>query len=105
MRSLLVRLWNEDQGAIIASEFLFVVTILVIGIIVGLANIRDAVNTELSELANAILALSQGYSISGQEGCCSATDGSEAIDTPGLVPDTLCTPPAIPSVIDVLPCN
>jgi Flp pilus assembly pilin Flp len=105
MKQLFARLWNEDEGAIIASEFLFVVTIIVIGIIVGLAAIRDAVNTELSELANALLALSQGYSISGQEGCCSATDGSEAIDTPGLVPDPLCTPPFIPSVIDVLPCN
>jgi Flp pilus assembly pilin Flp len=105
MQKLLTRLWRDDAGAIIASEFLFVVTILVIGIIVGLANVRDAVVTELSELANALLALSQGYSISGQEGCCSATDGSEAIDTPALVPDPTCTPPAIPSVIDNLPCN
>jgi len=105
MQKLLFRLWRDDAGAIIASEFLFVVTILVIGIIVGLASVRDAVVTELSELANALLALSQGYSISGQEGCCSATDGSEAIDTPALVPDPTCIPPAIPSVIDNLPCN
>jgi hypothetical protein len=102
---VLLKLWKDDCGALIASEFLFVATILVIGIIVGLASVRDAVNTELAELANAILALSQGYSISGQQGCCSETDGSQAIDTPGLVPDPLCTPPAIPSVIDVLPCN
>jgi len=105
MKQLFARLWKDDAGAIIASEFLFVVTILVIGIIVGLANVRDAVVTELSELANALLALSQGYSISGQEGCCSMTDGSEAIDTPALVPDPICIPPAIPSVIDNLPCN
>ena len=105
MKKMLASLWSDDRGALIASEFLFVATILVIGIIVGLASVRDAVNTELSELANAILALSQGYSISGQEGCCSATDGSQAIDTPALVPDPLCTPPAIPSVIDNLPCN
>ena len=31
--------------------------------------------------------------------------GSKAIDTPGLVPEVLCTPPAIPSVIDQLPCD
>ena len=105
MKGLLKRFWMDDQGALIASEWLFVATILVIGIIVGLASVRDAVVTELAEFANALLALSQGYSISGMEGCCSATDGSEAIDTPGLVPEPICTPPAIPSVIDVLPCN
>jgi Flp pilus assembly pilin Flp len=104
-KTLVQRLWNDDDGALIAIEFLFVATILIIGIIVGLAAIRDAVNTELTELGNAILALSQGYIIQGQVGCCASTDGSQAIDTPGLLPDPLCVPPAIPSVIDVIPCN
>jgi hypothetical protein len=98
-------LWYDDRGALIASEFLFVATILVIGIIVGLSAVRSAVNTELSELANAILALSQGYSISGMEGCCAAVDGSQAIDSPSLVDPLACTEPAIPSVIDLVPCN
>jgi Flp pilus assembly pilin Flp len=105
MSQMLKKLWSDDQGALIAMEFLFVATILVIGIIAGLSSVRSAVNVELSELANAILALSQGYSISGQQGCCASTDGSQAIDTPGLVPEVLCVPPAIPSVIDLTPCN
>jgi len=99
------RLWNDDAGALIASEFLFVATILVIGIIVGLSSVRVAVVAELAEFANAILALSQGYSLSGIIGCCAETDGSQAIDTPGLVIPPTCTPPAIPSLIDVIPCN
>src|SRR3954462_12928000 len=99
MTKLLVSMWSDDRGALIASEFLFVATILVIGIIVGLASVRDAVNTELSERANSILALSQGYSTRGQEGCGSGTAGSQAMDTPALVPGPLCPPPAIPSVI------
>lgn len=105
MKHLMTKLWNDDCGALIAAEFLFVSTILVIGIIVGLAAVRTAINIELSELANAYLALSQGYVISGQQGCCANTDGSQAIDTPSLVPQVLCTPPAIPSVIDQLPCQ
>jgi Flp pilus assembly pilin Flp len=105
MTKLFLKLWKDDAGAIIAAEYLFIATILVIGIIAGLANVRDAINTELSELANAYLALSQGYIISGQSGCCSSVDGSQAIDTPALVPSTICTPPAIPSVIDLLPCG
>ncbi len=105
MSQMLKKLWSDDQGALIAMEFLFVATILVIGIIAGLSSVRSAVNVELSELANAILALSQGYSISGQQGCCAQTDGSQAIDTPSTVPEVLCTPPAIPSLIDLTPCN
>src|SRR5215203_5327967 len=104
MSKCFAQLWNDDAGALIAIEFLFVATILIIGIIVGLAGVRDAVNTELTELGNAILALSQGFIISGQIGCCASTDGSQAIDTPGLLPEPLCVPPAIPSVIDVIPC-
>lgn len=102
---MMKKLWNDDQGALIAMEFLFVATILVIGIIAGLSSVRSAVNVELSELANAILALSQGYTIQGQVGCCAQVDGSQAIDTPGLVPDVLCNGQIIPSVIDLTPCN
>ena len=105
MTKLMLKLWDDDRGAIIALEFLFLATILVIGIIVGLASVRDALNTELAELGNALLALSQGFIISGQTGCCAATDGSQAIDTPGLLPEIVCVPPAIPSVIDQLPCD
>lgn len=105
MTKLMLKLWKDDAGAIIAAEYLFVATILVIGIIVGLASVRDAINTELAELANAYLALSQGYLISGQSGCCANTDGSQAIDTPSLVPEPVCTPPFIPSTIDAFPCG
>lgn len=97
------KLWSDDTGALIATEYLFVVTILVIGIVVGLTAIRDALNAELTETANAMLALSQGYTISGTSGSGGNTDGSAAIDMPGLLDDPILTPPAIPSVIDVTP--
>ena len=105
MRKLFAQLWSDDCGALIATEFLFVATILVIGIVVGLTNVRNAVNVELSELANAYLALSQGYTVSGQSGCCSSTDGSAAVDTPSLVTQPTCTPPSNVSIIDLVPCG
>ena len=105
MKSMLKKLWSDDCGALIATEFLFVATILIIGIITGLSSVRSAVNAELTELANAILALSQGYSISGQTGCCSSTEGSQAIDTPSTITGPTCTPPTSISVIDVTPCQ
>ncbi|MGF1577969.1 MAG: Flp family type IVb pilin [Gemmataceae bacterium] len=105
MSKLLQKLWNDDCGALIAAEYLFVATILVIGIIVGLSSVREAVNNELAELANAYLALSQGYAISGQFGCCAQSDGSQAIDTPSLVIDPSCFgAPVQPSLIDNFPC-
>lgn len=105
LQNVIERLWNDDNGALIAMEFIFVATILVIGLVVGLTTLRGAINTELAELGNAILALSQGYIISGVSGCCSSVDGSQAIDTPGEVTDPTCVEPAIPSIIDVLSCN
>lgn len=103
-KSLMNRLWNDDGGALIAIEFLFVATIIVIGLIVGLVGVRNAVVAELTELGNAVLALSQGYSFAGLVGCCAATDGSQAIDIPGLLDQPICTPPFVPSVIEVIPC-
>jgi Flp pilus assembly pilin Flp len=105
MIELMKQLWNDDGGAVIAIEFLFFITILIVGIIAGLVGVRAAVVAELTELANAILALSEGYSFSGLIGCCSFADGSQAIDTPGFVPGPVCTPPAIPSPINVLACQ
>jgi len=105
MANLWRSLWTDDHGAIIATEFLFFVTIVVIGIITGLAAIRAAVVVELTELANAILALNESFSFGGLSGCCAETAGSQAIDVPEVLPGPICTPPAIPSVIDVaLPC-
>lgn len=95
------KLWNEDNGAVIATEYLFVVTILVIGLVVGLAGLRAAINAELTELANAILALSQGYTVNGSTGTAGSTDGSQAIDTPGFIDGATSTAPAAPSTIDV----
>ena len=42
MAQLLRKLWQDDGGALISSEFLFVATILVIGVIIGLTAERSA---------------------------------------------------------------
>lgn len=105
MKRHLRMFWADDAGAIIATEYLFIVTILVIGIIVGLTSLREAMNAELVELGNAMLALSQGYTISGTSGSGGSTDGSQAIDTPGLLVDPTATDPPFPSLIDSVPCD
>jgi Flp pilus assembly pilin Flp len=101
MAQLMRKLWQDDCGALISSEFLFVATILVIGVIIGLTAVRSALNAELTELGNAFLALNQGFTISGQSGFGAQVEGSMAIDTPGLLTGPVLIPPSNPSVIDV----
>jgi Flp pilus assembly pilin Flp len=81
MRKLILKLWSDDRGALIATEWVFVVTILVIGLVVGLKSVQQAVLNELEEVADAIGSLSQTYSFGGTSGCCSRTNGSFFTDT------------------------
>src|SRR5690242_4287504 len=70
MRSTMLKLWKDDGGALIATEWVFVATILVLGAIVGLAAVRNAITSELLEFANAITGLSQNYSFAGEAVTC-----------------------------------
>lgn len=58
----LMRLAREEDGAIISAELMLVGTILVIGMVVGLKSVRDAVVTELSDVAQAMNSSSQKFS-------------------------------------------
>ncbi len=79
------KLWADDCGALIATEFLFLITMLVIGKITGLTAVRQAVISESVELANAIMSLNQSYSFSGQSFAGAYTAGSAAIDSPDAI--------------------
>jgi len=81
MSRMLLKLWSDDSGALIATEWVFVATILVLGAITGLVAVRQAVISELTEFANAVLALNQSYSFTGQTNCQSSTAGSAATDS------------------------
>jgi Flp pilus assembly pilin Flp len=74
--------WRDDCGAIITVELILIVTILGIGLIVGLTTVRDAVNSEFADLAQAINNIDQSYSYSGVTGPSSSTSGSVNLDLP-----------------------
>jgi Flp pilus assembly pilin Flp len=101
---MFAKLWKDEAGFVVSMELLFVATILVLGLIVGWTQLENSLKSELVELANAITALSQGYTISGQSGCKGATDGSQATDTAGRIGFGL-TGASSPSNIDVSPCT
>ena len=81
MRRLMFRLWKDDGGALIATEWVFVATILIIGLVVGLKAVQSAVEGELLDLANAISSLNQSYSFGGSSGCCASAAGSAFTET------------------------
>lgn len=65
---MLKRLLRDESGAVISAELVLVLTILVIGVIVGLSEVAVAVNTELNDISNAIGALDQSYFFTGFKG-------------------------------------
>ena len=84
------RLWNEEDGAIVSSEIVLVATLLVLGMIVGLTSVRNAVVQELADVANAIGNINQSYSFSGVTGHHSSTAGSQLVDVADFC-ETQCT--------------
>jgi hypothetical protein len=61
------RLWRDDGGAVLATEWLLVTTVLVLGLVPGLIAIRQGLLGELSDVSNATSGLDQSYGFTGQE--------------------------------------
>ena len=62
MKNLAARAWKEDDG-VLTFEWILLITLLTIGIVSGLSSVRDALIDELGDVAQAIIALDQSYSI------------------------------------------
>ena len=74
--NMLSRFWNDEAGFVVSSELVLIGTILVLGVVVGLATVRDQVVQELGDLALAISNINQSYSFSGVTGHTSSVAGS-----------------------------
>ncbi|MGO8752222.1 MAG: hypothetical protein ACLQNE_40300 [Thermoguttaceae bacterium] len=51
------RLWADEAGFIISAELVLVATIVVIGVIVGLASLRNSIVQELIDASQAVAAI------------------------------------------------
>jgi len=78
-------------------------TILVLGAITGLVAVRQAVISELTEFANAVMQLNQSYSFTGQSNCQSTTSGSSASDSANFINESSIQPPT--ANINQSPCD
>ena len=62
---MLRTLWNDEAGAVLSAELVLIMTILVIGLIVGLAEVQTAVVNELNDVGDAIGSLNQSFYFHG----------------------------------------
>lgn len=59
------KLFNDEAGFVISAELVLVLTIAVLGMVVGLASMRDSINAELVDLSNAFGAIDTSYNVRG----------------------------------------
>ena len=73
---------KKQAGFVLTSELVLIVTILVIGMTVGLVSMRDAMTAEMHDVAEAIGNLDQSYAFNGIENAqqTAASNGSVFID-------------------------
>ena len=70
------RLIQDEAGFVLSTELVLTATILVIGLVVGQATVRDQVVTELVDVADASSAIDQGYDYSEVTGHAARTAGT-----------------------------
>ena len=102
--NMLHQLWKDEAGFVVSMELILVATILVIGMLVGLVTVRNAVVQELGDVAMSIGRLNQTFYYTGAAGREGAQrfvvetagsefgdltdfcDGGAGIDSPGSEP-------------------
>jgi Flp pilus assembly pilin Flp len=90
LRNTLVQLWNDESGAVIATEYLMLGSVVALGTAAGMAEVRDSVIDEYKDMGQSIRETRQGYSIPiPPRGA--KTRGPAASGTPGM-PETTTFP-------------
>lgn len=75
-------LLNDEKGFIVSAELVLVSTIVVLGLVVGLAEVSLNINNELEDVGSAFASIQQSYHASGSSGHKGCTTGSSFRDCP-----------------------
>jgi len=78
MKNCLMSLWNDERGFLVSTELILIATILVIGLIAGMACLQQAIVQEFNDLSWAISSLNQSYRTNSYFGCKGAFSGGSA---------------------------
>ncbi len=66
--NLLTQLYNDEAGFIVSAELILISTIVVLGLIVGLAEVAHGINQELEDVGAAFGSINQSYYYCGFTG-------------------------------------
>lgn len=82
MNSISTQLFQDEAGFIVSAELILVATIVVLGMVVGLAEVSNGINEELEDVATAFGRVNQSYFVSGFRGHKARTSSSSFTDSP-----------------------
>lgn len=81
MKNMFKGFVRSEDGFLLSSEALLIGTIAVLGLLVGLVSVRDAVVNELGDFSQAIGLLNQSYTYTGVQDTNATTQGGLLGDT------------------------
>jgi Flp pilus assembly pilin Flp len=64
LKTFFARMWRETDG-VLSFEWTVLTSVLTIGAVAGIAAVRDAVQDEMADVAEAMTSLDQSYQIQG----------------------------------------
>ena len=76
--------WRDENGFVVSAELILVATIVVLGLVVGLAEVRQAISEELEDVASAFGSVNQSYNYIGLSTSKAQTSGSGFSDQADL---------------------
>lgn len=77
---VLKSLHNDEAGFAVSVELVLMAVVAVTGCIAGVTSIRDAVVSEISDVAGTVQDLNNSYTFNGATGHSSSTGGSDFVD-------------------------
>ena len=81
LKQTLKKLWECERGFVVSSELVFMSAILVLGLVVGLATVRDQVVQEFGDTSIGVGAMNQSYSFAGVVSPVGSSPGSAFDDS------------------------
>lgn len=75
-----MRLWNDCDGGVFTTELLLITSAVVAGVVTGLDHYRNAIQSELSDLAAGVQSINQSFEFNGVRSPVARTAGSRFVD-------------------------
>lgn len=79
LRALFLRLWKDESG-VVATEYLLLGSVVTLGSVAGMAEMRDMTNNEFKDLGQSIHQTRQAYTLPALRGGPAQTNGASAVN-------------------------